>query len=712
MSEKLSAQGSDSVIGKLQKIGRDISNIMRPPDIAEKTPNQLRYQLFFTSFVILFFELMCIRWIPAYVRYMGYFTNFILLAAFLGIGVGILTARQQRFRFMQFPVWLFILVAVVGMSRFELSIPSTQVLYYGAGEVAAQAENWVALPLIFAIVTLAFIQLARPLGQLLTALPPLQAYAIDIIGSLAGIAVFFVMSYLFVNPLVWFVVLLLGFLPMLSLRQHGVMLPFSLAALYFVFILSQNGVWSPYYHIVVTPSSEKDSYVINVNNIGHQGVAPYLQKETFYFRAYDLLGKRPFKNVLIMGAGSGSDVAIALNNGAEHVDAVEIDPLIYQLGQTLNPDHPYADPRVTVYVDDGRAFLRNNNSRYDLVIFALPDSLTLTSGFASLRLESFLLTTDAIKSAREHLTDDGLVVMYNYYREDWLVHKLAGMLTESFGTPPFVTTYGAWGRAAVFMDGPRLKDLPAEFDVPYTEKDGLVLNGRGVQLPVIGMGRLSGDPNQTLATDDWPFVYMPVPTLPIVYLGALSIVLVAALALLVVVVPRATLLRFDWLFFFLGSAFMLLETRSLVTFALLFGTTWVVNSLVFFAILFSVLLSILFNARFKLKRIGPLYIVLFAVLLFNYFLPSHVLLGISTPIVRYTLASLLTFTPIFLANIVFSHSFRDSQSADVAFASNLLGAMVGGCLEYLALAFGYQNLLVPVIGFYLIAFVLQRRRHA
>ena len=58
-----------------------------------------------------------------------------------------------------------------------------------------------------------------------------------------------------------------------------------------------------------------------------------------------------------MGAGSGSDVAIALSKGAKHVDAVDIDPRILEIGAERNPNHPYQDPRVTRYVDDGRAFL-------------------------------------------------------------------------------------------------------------------------------------------------------------------------------------------------------------------------------------------------------------------------------------------------------------------------------------------------------------------
>jgi hypothetical protein len=228
-------------------------------------------------------------------------------------------------------------------------------------------------------------------------------------------------------------------------------------------------------------------------------------------------------------------------------------------------------------------------------------------------------------------------------------------------------------------------------------------------MPVIGQGRLSGQPNQALATDDWPFVYMPEPDVPSIYLASLGLAALIGLALLLLVAPRGALRRFDWHFFFLGAAFMLLETRSQVTFALLFGTTWMVNSLVFFAILLSVLLAIGFNARYKIARPLPLYLLLFATLVLNYILPLQSLLGIESPALRYTLASLLTFTPIFLANVVFSRSFRDAQSADIAFASNLIGVMVGGMFEYLALATGYQSLLLLVVGFYALALIPWRR---
>ena len=545
-------------------------------------------------------------------------------------------------------------------------------------------------------------------GALLTSLPPLQAYAIDIVGSLAGIGAFFVLSYLSLPPVVWFATLGLALLLLLRPREIWLALPCIIAMLFIVYRLGLGSVWSPYYRIQFYPN-RLGGYVVNVNDIGHQETMPYLNKETFYFRAYDLLGQRPFKRVLVLGAGTGSDVSIALHNGAEHIDAVEIDPRLYQLGQTLHPDRPYADPRVSIHIKDGRAFLRNDRQSYDLIVFALPDSLTLTSSYSSLRLESFLLTTNAIEEARARLSADGLLVMYNYYRQDWLVRKLANMIEAAFGAPPFVTTYGYGGRAAVLMAGPRLALLDPSLNLPYAQTTSLTAKGRGEPLPVIGQGRLHEDRPQALATDDWPFLYLSKPTVPIIYLVSLGIVALITLTMLLLVVPRGTLRRFEWHFFFLGSAFMLLETRSLVTYALLFGNTWMVNSLVFFAILLSVLLAILVNARFKLVRAWPLYLLLFATLLLNYVLPLHSMLAIALPALRYAVASLVTFAPIFVANIVFSRSFRDTESADISFASNLLGLMLGGMFEYIALATGYQSLLLIVIVFYAVALMLWRR---
>lgn len=664
-----------------------------------------RFRIYALAFSLLFFELLCIRWIPSYVRYLSYFNNFILLASFLGIGLGILSARRARFWFPPFPVLLLLLVAVVALNRFELRITSTSVLYYGAGEgQAARAENFIVMPLIFTLVAATFIPLARPLGKLFGEVKPLTAYTFDILGSLSGIAAFFAIAYFSLPPAVWFAILALLVTLASGKRSAPAVLGLMLVCLGIAFQMQSGAYWSPYYKIVLHPA-EPSGYLLDVNNAGgHQTMAHWRDKEPFYRKVYEIFGDRPFRNALILGAGSGSDVATALAYNVGSITAVEIDPQIQALGAQFNPDQPYSNPNVKVVIADGREYLRNSSEKYDLIIFALPDSLTLTSSVANLRLESFLLTQDSLVSARRSLSNDGVLVLYNYYREQWLVDKLAGMVHNAFGQEPLVSTYGGWGRAAVIMAGPRLSDIPQGQFSAYRE-DSSTANTN--ELRVIGEGFYP--PSQAVAaTDDWPFIYLNGRSFPIIYIAGLGVVTLISLVGVFAIAPRRTLLRFDWHMFFLGVAFALLEVKALTTFALLFGSTWMVNSLVFFAILSGVLLAVLVNARFKVRNIWIFYAMLFGMLVLNLLVrPDSVLF--QDPTLRYLVASFLAFAPVFLANIIFSNSFRDTEAADVAFASNLLGIMAGGMMEYVSMLIGYNLLLVPVIVFYALAFLFYRR---
>jgi hypothetical protein len=691
-------------------------------------------QLFLTSFLGLYAELLCIRWMPAHVRFLSYFTNFILLASFLGLGVGILSARSQRklpFGPRTFPLLLLFAAILIAATRFELKIGSAGVLYYGAGESGtAPPENALVLPAAFLLVSLLFVCIGRPLGVLLGQVtPPLRAYALDIGGSLAGIAAFFLLSWLEQPPVVWFVGLLLVTLLLAgpTWRDRAFMLaPLAIAAV-IAWNIGMSYWWSPYYKIGLTPSDNQHGWELNVNESGHQSMMPSDEKEPFYRSPYDLFGAGQFQHVLIIGAGSGSDSAIGLKYGqVGHIDAVEIDPVIARLGRQFHPEQPFSDPRVTVHVDDGRSFLRKSTDKYDLIIYALPDSLTLTSQFSSLRLESFLFTEESFKEARAHLTDDGAVVLYNYYREDWLLRKLAGMLQSAFGQPPYAMSYGGWGRAGVLVNGPRLQTLLAQrpeltqpFVITRAATPQLNEDPNAILLPLVGSGILAtdntagdSDPSPPApATDEWPLMYLRAPALPWVYVAGLAMVGVIALGLIFGLAPASARRGFSGHMFFLGAAFMLLETRSLVTFALLFGSTWLVNSLVFFAILCSVMLAIFLSSKFPLRPSAPLYGLLVAALVAAYLIPQDAFLSIDFLPLRYALASIVAFLPVFLANLVFAGSFKGTgPTADVAFASNLIGIMLGGMLEYASLLIGYRHLLLIVIGFYVVSALLLRRR--
>ena len=691
-------------IERLKQLTVDLFNFLDWFTPAHPFITDKRVRTFLISFTILFFELLCIRWIPSYVRYLSYFNNFLLMASFLGIGLGMLSARRERFWFPPFPVLVALLVVIIAKTKFTLLIDSTQVLYYGiADQQSAQTENFLVLPIIFGMVTLCFIPLARSFGKLFSQLNPLTAYTYDIIGSLAGIAAFSAMSYFSLPPLVWFSIL--GILVLLLSAKRTVLFVAVVLAATLVEVgrLQVGAYWSPYYKIILRPALY-NGYFVDVNGTGHQEMIPWQYKEPFYKEVYRIFGSGSFHHALILGAGTGSDTALALAHGVDSITAVEIDPTIYQLGAKLNPDKPYSNPRVHVVINDGRSFLQNTTDHYDLIIFALPDSLTLTSSNTSLRLESFLLTQDALATARTRLTSNGLVVLYNYYRQNWLVQKLSDMVGNAFHQQPLVTTYGGTGRAAAIMAGPRLTTLPKGEFGTYHEQP-VPANSRN--LSIIGQGYFPLT-SATPATDDWPFLYLQDRSFPTIYILGLAMVAVYALIGTVTFAPRKTLRRFDWHMFFLGMAFMLLEVKSLTTFSLLFGSTWLVNSLVFFAILSSVLLAIVVNRRFKFKRISVFYLLLFGVLLLNILLPPDALL-LSNPILRYVLASVLAFTPVFLANIIFTNSFRDSETADIAFASNLLGIMIGGGMEYFSMVFGYRLLLIPVIIFYACALLLRLR---
>lgn len=656
-------------------------------------------RLFLTSAVVLFVELILIRWIPANVTYIGFFRNFLLMASFLGIGAGILFGRDPR----RLPISPFALVllgvtALVGSATLEVEIATEGEVFFGLSESQGGDPGFLVLSLIVMLTSIVMAALALPLGRLLTSMPPLRAYAIDIGGSMTGIAGFSILSALGTPPALWFAVAA-GILGLLTLGAgvsrwsiaSGVML----AGVVGLSIAQQPPAttWSPYYRISEHQTGPVTS--LNVNGIPHQALwpieAPY--KEDFYEQVYRWFPDRTFERVLIVGAGSGTDVAVALDQGATHVDAVEIDPYLQEIGRRQHPNRPYDDPRVTRTVDDGRAFLRRSTDEYDLVVFALPDSLTLVSTSANLRLESFLFTAEAFASVRDHLSDDGAFVLYNYYREPWLVAKIDRMLREAFGGDVVLRIYPtADASAATLAAGPAI-DALADGPPPGDTADAL---------PAAAAPRV--------ATDDWPFLYLRDPGLPSHYVVALALILGWGVLMIGRAAQRSgtPIRRFSPHFFVLGVAFLLLETRSIVTFSLLFGSTWLVNALVFFAVLASVLLAILVAARFPMRRPHLLYAALLVSIGVAYVLPPSSLL-LDPVWLRYLLAGVLAFAPVFFANLVFSYSFRDTRTADMAFASNLLGAMVGGAIEYVALITGYQALLVIVAVLYVSAYMLANR---
>ena len=676
------------------------------------------------SALMLFLELALIRWLGANILHLSYFSNIVLLGSFLGIGLGFLRAKPGApppgvFLPLLAGLILFTLVARLGVDR------ANSDLIFFTSIATSGPPAWVILPVVFSMVAAVLFGPGFIVGQCFFELPRLTAYRFDLIGSLIGIAGFTLCSFLGAGSVVWGMTI--GALALLLLwpsRRQGhpdqvdgigqdIRGPFEpinrvglVMAIGSVVVMvgalawetGQPGVrWSPYYKIETKTAQTTigEFTTIIANGIPHQAVTDVdarVAYEPFYAVPYQRSERTDPGRVLIVGAGTGTDVALALRQGATSVDAVEIDPRIREIGQDINPNKPFDDPRVNVHINDGRAFIEQTDQQFDTILFALPDSLTLVAGASQLRLESYLFTLQAMQRVNELLADDGVFAMYNFYREPWLVGRLGATMTEAFGHDPCIDLSSDYSSAVLV--------------VSVDESRQRCKNGDGV----VDVRAAAPAP----VDDNRPFLYLRTPHIPGFYLAVLAMILGISLVAVRGAVGSLRRTRRYADLFLLGAAFLLLETRAITMFALLFGTTWLVNAIVFGGILVAVLAAVEFTAW--MKRAGradrislPLaYAVLLASIAIVWLIPLASLLQLPLPL-RILAATAITFMPVFTANVVFASRFDEAPEPSIAFGINLLGAMLGGALEYLALMIGYRELLLVAAVLYVGALALGTR---
>jgi SAM-dependent methyltransferase len=651
-----------------------------------------RLRLVLLSFLMLFTELALIRWTGSNVLYLSFFSNFVLLGSFLGIGIGFLWAGRGRPLYPFAPLALVALVAFIRFFPVSINRGGSQLIFFGNTLDTSGPPREVVLPIVFLVVAAAMAFIGEGVARVFGRFEPLTAYKLDLGGSILGIIGFSILSFLHAPPVVWGAVVAVVFLLTAEIRISWVQVLPLVAVVVILLVESLAGStwWSPYYKIEAKRDPESGNSTVYVNGVFHQ----YHQEARFApGRAiYEVRRDAPLRDVLVIGAGGGNDTAVALAQGARHVDAVEIDPVIYRLGKQRHPDHPYDDPRVDVHIDDGRAFLERSKRKYDLILFALPDSITLVSGQSSLRLESFLFTKEAIESARDHLTPRGVFSMYNFYRYPWLADRFANTLEEVFGRAPCADRRDFFGAQLSFFTVSR---DPAS-------------------IRCTGEFASTWEPTTHFpgpATDDHPFPYLRNRTIPTFYLLTIALILLASAVVVRAAGGPVKPMRGYLDLFFMGAAFLLLETKNVVQFALLFGTTWFVNALVFLGVLVAVYAAVLVAQRVEFRRPALLYVVLFVALLVAFLVPQDRLLDLDL-VPRFLAAITLAFFPIFTANLVFADRFKATADSTTAFGANLLGAMVGGVVEYAALITGYRLLLVFAAVFYGLAFLLGRRHLA
>jgi len=702
------------------------------------------------SSLILCAELACIRWFPAHVLFLTFFTNTVLLSVFLGMSVGLLAARHKR----NYLPWSGAVLALAlalghGVEALRVTLEphldvggqlSPQLVFFGA-EYYAQDVAQFLIPIevingfFFALLALVFIGPGQELGRALSRVKGrVEAYTFDILGSLSGIALFAAASWMELSPVWWFAVTAIGLGYFLKVHHPDL---FRTRIVHLVVVVALAAItssvaglsdlvgtyWSPYYRIDYEPIERH----IRTNLIGHQtmvGRADPDRPAIAYALPHILnrdTGGEPFKEVLIIGAGSGNDVSRALQWGAEHIDAVEIDPVIQRLGVAHHPDRPYDDPRVSYYNDDGRNFLRRSDTKYDLIIYALVDSLVLHSSQSNIRLESYLFTREAMLDVERNLKPDGVFVMYNFFRQGWIVGRLDRVLEGVYGERPLVLTL-PWVEkveADRHFDGFTLllngdiERIRGGFEthgtywmrdepVSPTSPNGFALAG-GHGWHKLAPPTVEQPVDRGVLTDDWPFLYLRGPMVPALSLR--SALLMGAVALLLIWAlgtrRRVTAARtsFDGRMFFLGAGFMLIETKAVVHMALLFGSTWMVNTVVFFSVLVTILVANLYVLRFRPEKLWPYYALVLAALAVNAMVPLHAFLGMDR-IVQIALSSALVFAPVVFAGVIFATAFSRTREADRAFGANIGGAMVGGLTEYTSMLLGFSNLMLVAMVFY------------
>jgi tRNA1(Val) A37 N6-methylase TrmN6 len=674
--------------------------------------NRNSSKIFIISFLILFFELTLIRYISATIVSISFYSNIILLASFFGVGAGcLLNVKKNLFNY--FPALIFILLLILNSSLLMINTSESEMLMFQDFVGEYKIPSWLIIIFIFSFVAFLFLILGQQLKLAFRNFEKsIDAYLFDLLGSIAGIIIFSTLSYFELGFIYWISITFILWLLInhthknpTKNKKHDSFFAWILAIAFALFlnIIHENSWWSKYYFIKLTEFKKGEYYHIFTNKTGHQ-VMEIKPKLWFYRIPYDSFKNPQYDDVLIIGVGSGQDASIALQNNVKNIDAVDIEPRLVELGKQYHPLKPYSDPRVKITIADGRNFIENQkDKKYDLIIFALTDSLTLASNSSNTRLESYLMTVESFAKAKSLLKENGMLMLYNNYRKDWLIEKLTKMLEQNFPDKVLVIT-SKIDESALLIAGNKITNFnEAKF---IKEKTKLSFKKTS-----------EIDPENQVGTDNWPFSYLFKPSIPSSYLTIISFIISLSGTAVFLFLKKYKaeaenknlswqkfLTIIPWHMFFLGAGFMLLETKNIINFQLLFGSTWIVNSLVFIAILGLALTSAILTKMKLIFNKKILYFLMIFAIAISIFFPLKSIIELPFYL-KYLSAILISLLPIFFANLIFSNHFSHQNNAEISFGLNMVGALFGGLLEYLSMIYGYHFLLY-LIGFcYLMAII-------
>jgi spermidine synthase len=670
--------------------------------------------IFASAALSLLLELAMIRWQSSSIDFLAFFKNFGLFACFAGLGLGYSLSRVRQIPIFLVNVliaWQVLMVVTLqaaGITHLLNKPPVLEQVTIGYTLMSTiNVDYWMAVYLImsflFCLTALTFVPVGQVCGRLMNRTNSLYAYGANLLGSLFGVIVMATLSLLWTPPLVWFGICLLGCL-LFTVYDAKTVIKSAVVSMSVLIVLgiptlfAGGIVHSPYQVIEVTTENHGWSsikaagyYYQKVLDLSKPSCAafPDLQRMADYYNLPYKIAPG-VKNVLIMGAGAGNDVSAALRAGAEHVDAVEIDPAIAEFGRLKHPEKPYDDKRVHLVLGDARAFLRNTKEKYDLIVYALIDSHALSSSSSALRVDSYIYTVESFKDARSRLRPNGTLALSFVGVVPQLQQKVYLMLKSAFDQQEPLALFTNYDSSSSFFESANgVLNVPADLENRRVIKR-TDLNNKDVSVDV--------------STDDWPFFYMPRRQFPFSYIPLVGLVLVFSYALISTL--SGAKLRVNFLpFFWLGAGFMLVETKAITELGLQFGNTWSVTSIVVAAVMIMAFISNLAVSKLKIKNLTVPAILLILSLAGSAVVSSHGLPGLILPNINEWVMTAIITCPIIFSGIIFSILISEIEDLGGAISMNIFGALCGGVLEYGAMFMGYRALYVFAIIIYAISFI-------
>src|SRR5436190_4092885 len=385
--------------------------------------------------------------------------------------------------------------------------------------------------------------------------------------------------------------------------------------------------------------------------------ASYLRYELTAL-GYHLVERPEGFTALVIGPGGGRDLLSALVFGASHVDGVEINPIIARdVMLDRFRDYSggvYANPRVSIHVDDGRNFVRRSSATYDVIQASLVDTWAATAAGAYTLTENSLYTKEAFGEYVDHLTETGLLTITRWVFDGLRLVTVAQDACAERGLDASTRlAIVRYDRVATFLlskhpftpaEVARLRDVSADlgFEILYAPgvppdegtDDPIEMQRTGTSAADYRRLILASNREQFLAsypleesstTDDRPFFFhttrlrdqMQVAFGRSMLFGnglSALMTLMAISALLVIVFVIGPLLIGGerpragwgaWLAYFgaLGAGFMLLEVALLQRFVLLLGHPVYSLTVTLFSLLLGTGLGSLLSRRVARARV-------------------------------------------------------------------------------------------------------------